>query len=115
MATKKEEPTITVEVKPLLSSSHEDHTVWTVEKMYVNFTFRVGSDDYTSGFNIVPPVGHEMRVAIRNQNEMKALPDGVVLYEEFEKQFLAMADSVVAFRNRIQTGVTKKPMDKEGF
>lgn len=108
--------TLGYELKSLEPSSTEDYTIWSVEKVYFNIHFRIGTDDHTAGVNFVPTYGHEVRVALANGNvDIEEVPQGVILEADFTKQFVRLSDTLMGYRSRTIAATAAENNPVKGF
>lgn len=97
------------ETDPLPNSVDENHSYWAVEKIYISAEPRVGTTAWRIGFNIIPPPGTQVLVAISTDGMRKYPKNTSALTEE------AFQNVLHVYTKAVLNEIDKLNAPKEGF
>lgn len=91
---------------PLEPAVTEDAILFSVEKIYVQIEFQLGTSNHRAGFTLLPPDGKQILVASARMPVI-AVPDNAISFDEFKDQMRKIADSTTAYQERIKDNQNK--------
>jgi hypothetical protein len=83
-----------------------DHVLFSVEKIYVNSEFHIGTDSYRFGFNLIPPAGKEITVAFARKITSPSL-EGTITIEELKDQVRKIASAAITYEDQYKNDKQK--------